>query len=104
MSGTWTEAEARKAFQAIATKASTDPDFRKLALAKPAPVIKEVTGLDLPPGFKVRFVENEGANVTMVLPDPVAASGELADKDLEQVAGGRCGASCGVSCLMTSVV
>lgn len=103
MAATWTDAEARKTFQAIARKAASDPAFRKVALANPAQAVKQVSGLDLPSGFKLRFVENQGANLTMVLPDPAAATGELTDKDLEEVAGGRCGVSCGVSCLMTGV-
>lgn len=103
MASNWTEAEVKKVFQEIATKASMDPAFRTLALTQPAQAIKQVSGLDVPPGVKVRFVGNEGATLTLVLPDPVASSGELADKDLEQVAGGRCGVSCGVSCVMTAV-
>ena len=37
----------------------------------------------------------------MVLPDSIDAEAELAEQELEQVAGGaynKCGASCGASC------
>ena len=102
MASTWTEAEVRRVFQAIAAKASTNPEYRKLALTRPAEAIKEVSALDLPPGFTVRFVENEGANMTLVLPDALDRAGELDDRELEQVAGGCCKESCPVTCFMTA--
>jgi hypothetical protein len=101
----WNEAEAQKALAAVTKLAQTDPEYRKLALKDAPAAIAKVNPTPLPPGFKVRFVDNAGANLTLVLPDPVAKEGELSDAQLEQVAGGgRCGASCAASCVFSSVL
>jgi hypothetical protein len=101
----WNEAEAQKTLAAVTKLARTDPEYRKLALRDPNAAIARVNPTPLPPGFKVRFVDNAGANLTLVLPDPVSKEGELSDAELEQVAGGgRCGASCAASCVFSSIL
>jgi hypothetical protein len=101
----WSEAEAQKTLNEIAKRAQTDPQFRQLALRDSKAAIAKVNSTPLPPGFRVRFVDNAGANVTVVLPDPVGKEGELSDAELEQVAGGgRCGASCAASCIISSIL
>jgi hypothetical protein len=101
----WNEAEAQKAAADVRKLAQTDEDFRKLALKDPNAAIAKVNPTPLPAGFKVRFVDNNKANLTVVLPDPVSKEGELSDAELEQVAGGgRCGASCVASCVFSSVL
>lgn len=101
----WNEAEAQKTLTEIAKRSQTDAEFRKLALKEPNAAISKVNPTPLPPGFKVRFVDNAGANITVVLPDPVSKEGELSDAELEQVAGGgRCGASCAASCIVSSIL
>lgn len=93
------DAQVQAAIQKVFKKATTDAAFRKLCLTDAKAAIKQATGEDVPANFKVRFVENQGANLTIVLPDLRAAGGELKDEELEQVAGGgRCAASCGGSC------
>jgi hypothetical protein len=101
----WNEAEAQKTLQEVMKRAQTDPEFRALALRDPNAAIAKVNPTPVPPGFKIRFVDNAGANMTIVLPDPVSKEGELSDAELEQVAGGgRCGASCAASCVFSSVL
>ena len=101
----WTEAEAQKTLAELSKRAQTDSEFRKLALRDPNAAIAKVTSKPLPQGFKVHVVENQGANLTVVLPDPVSKEGELSDTDLAQVAGGgRCGASCAASCVFSSII
>jgi hypothetical protein len=83
-----------------------DAGFRQLCLTAPATAVKEQSGKDLPDNFAIRFVENRGANLTIVLPDPIPSSGELSDTELESVAGGgkACVASCGGSeCAVSNV-
>lgn len=103
----WTQEEANQALQQIVQRTTTDMEFRRLALRDPNAAVKQVTGKELPPGFKIKVVENQGANLTVVLPDPQNQSGELSDAELEQVAGGgnKCGGSCGGSeaCGVSSV-
>lgn len=95
--------EVQKAIIKVLSRAAKDPSFHKLCQTDPAAAIKQATGEEVPAGFKVRFVENKGANLTLVLPDMADASGELKDADLEQVAGGgRCAASCAASCIVST--
>jgi len=106
----FSEAEIQAAFQEITKRARIDPEFRKLALSNPAEAVKEASNIEVPANFKVRFVEADGANMIITLPEPVGKEGELSDAELEQVAGGgrgvsACGVSCaGASCLYSSVL
>ena len=69
-----------------------------LAVAFPSNTeLEPATGKDIPEGFTLRCVENKGADLTVVLPDSIDADAELSDIELEQVAGGKRGISCGLS-------
>lgn len=103
MESGWTEELVQSALQAILRRASRDATFRELCLNSPAEAVREAAGRELPAGFRLRFVDNARANLTVVLPDP-APRQELSDADLEAIAGGaekteHCGVSkiCGVS-------
>ena len=101
----WNEAEAQRTLTEVTKRTQTDPAFRKLALSNPNAAISKVNPTPIPPGFKIQFVESEGANLTIVLPDANSKEGELSDVQLEHVAGGgRCGASCAASCVISSVL
>ena len=98
---TLTSYEAEQAMEQIIKRAQTDSQFRQLCLDNPNRAAIEVTGKDVPEGFTLRFVENQGADLTVVLPDNIETNTELDDAELEQVAGGymnKCGGSCGASC------
>ena len=83
----WTEEETQSAIHAALKRAATDAEFRQLALQDANAAVQQITGKTLPEGFRVRVLERAGYDVTLVLPDP-AETGELADAELEQVAGG----------------
>ncbi len=100
----WTMEDQQSAIAAVLKKASSDADFHARALSDPAAAVKEVTGKDLPAGFKLRIVPTTDADLTLVLPDVQADSQELSDAELESVAGGRCAASCLASCAISSTV
>ena len=106
----WNEKAAQQTMQELIKKAQTDPEFRQLALTDPNAAIGKINPLPVPASFKIRFVDNAGANLTVVLPDPVSSTCELSDAELEQVAGGgggsgnRCGGSCAASCVFSSVL
>ena len=85
----WTQEEVGKTLNAVARKSTIDPEFRKLCLTDPRAAIAQVNQIPIPESFRIRFVENEGANMTVVLPDPASAEGELSDGALEQVACGK---------------
>lgn len=93
----WSKEEQKKALDAFTRKASTDKKFRELALKDPAGAVKQLIGKPLPEGVKIKAVAKDGADLVVVVPDIVKEGGELSDKELEQVAGGRCGGTCGGS-------
>ena len=93
----WTEQTIQDTFKKIVERASTDQNFRKLALSRPNEAVEQVSGMAVPPGVNLRFVDNAGASYTLVLPDARKAGSELSDAELEQVAGGRGGGCNGSS-------
>jgi hypothetical protein len=105
----WTQEAANAKLHILAQRAQKDPEFRKLCLTDPVAAVAKIDPTPMPAWFKIRFVDNAGATVTVVLPDPLPANSELSDSELEQVAGGggsgnRCGGSCVVSCGISAIV
>jgi hypothetical protein len=80
-------AQASEAMSAILARSATDQGFRQKLLTDPRSAVSEATGRPLPASYNVRFIENT-ADTTIVLPDPVDPNAELADSELETVAGG----------------
>ncbi|MGE5606303.1 MAG: NHLP leader peptide family RiPP precursor [Bacteroidota bacterium] len=104
----WNQKDIENAFQKISKRAMTDKSFRELCLKNPAQAIKEATGKELPAEVTIKFVENQGADATFVLPNFKANPDELNEKELDAVAGGKgdiCGATCGGSeaCFFSSI-
>jgi hypothetical protein len=97
MSQVITQQEAEQAIQQIIKRAQTDSEYRQLCLKDPNTAATEVTGKEMPAGYVLKFVENQGADLTVVLPDIIEESAELSDTELDQVAGGKCGISCGAT-------
>lgn len=97
MSQTITQQEAEQAIQQIVKRAQTDAEYRQLCLRDPKAAAMEATGKEIPAGYTLKFVENQGADLTVVLPDVIEDSVELSDTELDQVAGGKCGISCGAT-------
>lgn len=91
----WTQDKIDTVLEKVSKRAITDATYRKLALASPKEAIAQFADEPVPANFKIRFVDNAGADMTFVLPDPVKPGNELSDSDLEAVAGGKCGVSCG---------
>ncbi len=77
--------EHQKALDAVLSRAAEDKSYREKLKTDPASAIQEETGLNVPEGFDIRFVENE-ADMTVVLPD--YQSEEISEDALESVAGG----------------
>lgn len=86
--------EAAQVVEQIIKRAQSDSEFRQLCLSNPNDAAKTASGKEIPEGYVLRFVENQGADLTVVLPDLVNESAELSDKELERVAGGKCAVSC----------
>ena len=80
--------------QEIATKAASDPKFRKRFMSNPKSVLAEM-GYDVRDTIKVNVVEEDASNVYVVLPKAKGGGGaDLSDDDLEAVAAGQFNAGC----------
>ncbi len=88
MDDKWTVEEKQTIINQAMKRAATDSQFRQLVLRDPGTAVQQIAGKDLPSNFHVRLLERQNYDVTLVLPDPVKAGGELSDAELEQVAGG----------------
>jgi hypothetical protein len=82
----WTMEAWRKSLREVVRRATTDPHFRKLTLKDAAAAMKEVSGMDLPSGAHLRFVEKQKETV-IKLPPLLSRDEVLTSKALDQVAG-----------------
>jgi len=83
----WTPEQVKKTWAELYKKAATDEEFRNLCLRDSRAAIRQITGQELPAGFNLRFVDNAGADLTVVLPD-LRQNDELDERQLEAVSGG----------------
>lgn len=93
------------AVETVIARATVDQDFRRSLLESPAAAIKEATGIQLPAGITVKFVEKDkSTDALYVLPDYVNAEAELNAEELEAVAGGMAQAEawCDNICITTT--
>lgn len=83
----WTEEKIQEVAKSIQDKAMADVAFRTRFKADPNAVIEEISGLQVPAGFKIKVVAPEDADLTIALPK--IETDELSDNELEAVAGGK---------------
>jgi hypothetical protein len=89
----WTKEEVEKTISDLSKKTTIDKELRKLALENPAQAIKNLTGKDIPEGYKIKIIENEPeVDFTFVLPN--FQNEELSELELESVSGARCRSRC----------
>lgn len=86
----WTSDQVKKTLADVYKKAATDEAFRHLCLQDPGEAVRQIAGQALPENFKLRFVDNAGADLTLVLPD-LRQDDELSEGQLNAVAGGFAG-------------
>lgn len=87
----WTQRQIDECIEACRKRAAVDAEFRRKLLADSAAAVKEVSGREIPAGFRIRVLESDPAyDATFVLPPP--AAGGVSDRELDDVAGGAvCG-------------
>jgi hypothetical protein len=76
----------RSRWEPILSWAAADPVFRRGLLDEPRGALRATMGIELPPGFTVRFVDR-GSEIDVLLPDPGPGE-ELSEEELDAVAGG----------------
>lgn len=81
----WTKEQIDATLRTLVERSMTDAAFRALALKDAKAAIRAVAGVDVE--SNVRFVDNAGADLTVVLPDPME-SGQVSEQELAGVAGG----------------
>lgn len=86
----WTQDKMNETYVKVQKTASVDEEFRAELLENPGKAIEKLTGEAVPKDYKIKVIENDPAYAaTFVLPAMV--SEELADGELDNVAGGACG-------------
>lgn len=72
----------------ILGRAATDPTFRTWLLTEPVAAIHASFGVQVPEGYRIKFIERgSDVDALVVLPD-LETNGELSEEELEEVAGG----------------
>lgn len=79
--------EERLAYAKVMARAWSDDAYKARLQEDPASVLKDA-GIDIPPDINLKVVENTSSIRHIVLPAP-PPEGELAEEDLERVAGGN---------------
>ena len=68
--------------------ASSNPQYRAALLKNPKAVVKKQYNPTVPHNVELKTVEENANTIYVIVPHSVAAGAELADEDLEKVAGG----------------
>lgn len=77
-----------KLMNAILERSVSDRGFRQRLLTEPKRAIRDAFGVEIPAGFRIKFIEkDEDVDALVVLPD-ARVDDELTDDELETVAGG----------------
>ena len=87
----WTQEQIDNTLRTVVERSVADAGFRALAVQDPKAAIGKVSNTPVPDDIKVRFVESDGYDVTVVLPALAETRAELKDEDLVGVAGGTIG-------------
>ena len=91
---TWTQEQIDQTLRAVVERSISDPAFRAAALQDGNNAIGKVSASAIPGDFRVRFVDNAGYDMTVVLPDAPSAGAPqltLSDAELAGVSGGTAG-------------
>ena len=65
-----------------------DPEFKKEVLANPKALFEKFLGQKLPADLKIVVHEDDRSTIHLAVPPAPQAAAELADEELEKVAGG----------------
>ncbi len=83
----WSQEKLNELYFKVQKQAITDEEYRRELLADPNAVIEREMGAKMPEGYRIQVIESDPAyTATFVLPDLIGD--ELADEELDQVAGG----------------
>jgi hypothetical protein len=78
----------------IRNRLADDPGFHDALLADPRAAVAELVGIPIPGGVTIEAHEESLSHLHLVIPAK-ASTGEIADEELELVAGGACWTNCG---------
>jgi len=82
-------AESRgQIWDVIVKQASANPKYREALIKDPRALMSQQIGKDIPASVNVKVLEEDANTLYVVLPYAPKAGEELADADLEKVAGG----------------
>lgn len=72
--------ELQAVYDYIMERAAVDVSFRQALLRSPKQILEQEFDIQLPDYFSIRFIERQGADVTVVLPD--TNSVDLVDENI----------------------
>jgi hypothetical protein len=75
--------------EVIIKQAISNKGYRALLIANPRDMVERQIGQKLPENVQVELVQEAANKIVLRLPHVVAEGDQLADEDLEQVAGGK---------------
>lgn len=84
----WNQQEIENAIRQVQEKSANDASFRLLCKENISEAIKQVTGKEVPQGFKINVIDPSGSHMVVALPPVANMDGELLESELESVAGG----------------
>ncbi len=73
--------------EALVARAEADQAFRALLVSDPRAALRQLLGVDPIPNYRLRVIEEQPGEVTLVLPHDIAAD-ELPDELLDLASGG----------------
>ncbi len=88
----WTEEYIKDVVNKVVDRAKSDEGFRHLLVSSPHRAIYEATGAVVPDGVRLQFVDQNAADMTIVLPPLKTEEDELTSNELEAIAGGKASA------------
>ena len=84
--------------ESIIKQASESADFRSRLISDPRGVVESELGQKLPEALDIEVLEETSNKIFLRLPRVVSTGDELADEDLEMVAGGKSSSKDTVTC------
>ena len=74
-----------EALISVFERATRDPDYRSLCVSDPAAAVKEVSDIELPPDFRVAFIDSREQYFYSYLLPPPGLTGTTRDDEIKQL-------------------
>jgi len=97
----WSDTELNELVESVIRRAAVDREFRQLAVADPSAALAKFASK--PVDIKIRFLDMQGPEKTIILPALIYRGGDLSTAELEAVAGGTADDDDDDECMWTCI-